>query len=149
MRSTYRVLAYLVAVEVAVQAATIVYFMTAVTKWVGDGASLTPALWNDSNSSFPGAQGIAIHWFNGLMLTPLLVLALVVVSFFAKVPQGTRWALYVLGLLILQIALAFIGSAVPLVSTLHGINALALFSVTVMAGRRVSIHTEVAQVAES
>lgn len=149
MRSTYRVLAYLVAVEVVIQAAAIVYFMFAVTKWVGDGASLTPAILNSSSSTFPGVAGLAIHWMNGLILTPLIALALLVVSFFAKVPDGTRWALYVLGLLVLQIALAFIGSAVPAISPLHGINALLLLAVAAMAGRRVSAQTEDAQVAQA
>jgi hypothetical protein len=136
MRATYRVLAFIVAAEVAVQAAAIAYFTFAVSKWVSDGATLTPALMNDPNSTFPGVAGLAIHWMNGLFLTPLIVLALLVVSFFARIPGGTKWALYVLGLLVLQIALAFIGSAVPAISPLHGINALALFTVAVLAGRR-------------
>jgi heme A synthase len=66
-------------------------------------------------------------------------LILVIVSFFAKIPGGTKWALIVFGVVVLQYALAFfarIGS-LPALGALHGLNALILFGVAVMAAMRV------------
>jgi hypothetical protein len=141
MKSTYRVLAYIVAAEVVIQAAAIAYAFFALGKWIDDGATLNKTLMDNPNASYPGTAGLAIHGLNGEMLMPLLALALLVVSFFAKIPGGIKWAGSILGLLVIQIALAFAGLAVPAISPLHGINALILFSVAVMAGRRVSART--------
>jgi hypothetical protein len=141
MKSTYRVLAYIVAAEVVIQAAAIAYAFFALGKWIDDGATLNKTLMDNPNASYPGTAGLAIHGLNGEMLMPLLALALLVVSFCAKIPGGTKWAGSILALLVIQIALAFAGHAVPAISPLHGINALILFSVAVMAGRRVSART--------
>ncbi|HEY4568779.1 MAG TPA: hypothetical protein VIH10_04915, partial [Kribbella sp.] len=47
-----------------------------------------------------------------------------------------KWALYVVGLVVLQIVLAFLSFAAPAVGALHGLNAFALAAVAVMASRR-------------
>jgi hypothetical protein len=70
------------------------------------------------------------------MIIPLLALVLLIVSFFAKVPGGIRWALYVVGLVALQITLAFVSFGAPVVGLLHGLNAFALAAVASMAARR-------------
>jgi hypothetical protein len=144
VKSTYRVLAYIIAIEVVIQAAAIAYAFFALGKWIDDGATLNKTLMDNPNATYPGTTGLAIHGLNGEMLMPLLVLALLVVSFFAKIPGGTKWAGYLLGLLVIQIGLAFAGHAAPAISPLHGINALILFSVAVMAGRRMSARAKVA-----
>lgn len=54
------------------------------------------------------------------------------------VPNGVRWAGIVVVLVALQVALGIFGHDIPFVGLLHGINALALFSVAVIAARRVS-----------
>ena len=59
-------------------------------------------------------------------------------SFFAKVPGGIRWALIVLGVTVLQVALGLFSHSVAGLGWLHGINALALFGTAMMAGIRVS-----------
>jgi hypothetical protein len=138
MRSTYRALAYTIAVEVVVQAAAIAYAMFGLGKWIDDGGTLNKAIMDDPNASFTGAVGFAIHGINGEMLIPLLALVLLVVSFFAKVSGGPRWAGTILALVVIQVLLGLFGLSAPLLGPLHGINALILFSVAFMAGRRVS-----------
>src|ERR1017187_7506381 len=80
MKSTYRVLAYIVAAEVVIQAAAIAYAFFALGKWIDDGATLNKTLMDNPNASYPGTAGLAIHGLNGEMLMPLLVLVLLVAS---------------------------------------------------------------------
>ncbi len=49
-------------------------------------------------------------------------------SFFAAkdVPGARKWAGIVFGLIVLQVALAFVAFGAPIVGALHGINALAI-----------------------
>ena len=47
-----------------------------------------------------------------------------------------KWAAIVFGLVVVQIMLAYASYGVPQIGFLHGINALALFSVAVLASRR-------------
>ncbi|GAA1135211.1 hypothetical protein GCM10009630_37490 [Kribbella jejuensis] len=128
MRATYRVLAGLVAVSVVLQAMFIAWGFFTVGKDVDGGAVF------DKNSSDPA--GLALHGIFGSSVIPLLALLLLIVSFFAKVDGGVKWALYVFGLVVLQIALAFASFAAPIVGALHGANALALMAVAGIAGRR-------------
>jgi hypothetical protein len=64
-----------------------------------------------------------------------------VVSFFARVVGGTRWALYILGLIVLQVVLGVSQGEVPLLGLLHGANALAIFAVAVLTARRAKTAT--------
>jgi len=100
---------------------------------------MTPAIMNDQNASYPGSTAFGLHWLNGAMITPLVVVIFLVISFFAKIHGGTRWALYVFGLLVVQVVLGFVAAAVPGISWLHGVNAFALFSVATLAGYRVQV----------
>jgi hypothetical protein len=137
MRSTYRVLAYVVAAEVAIQAAAVAYGLFGLGKWIEDGGTLDKATMEDESMSFTGLVGFMIHGINGQMVIPLIALVLLVVSFFAKVPGGVRWAGSILALVVIQVLLGTFAHEVPQLGPLHGINALILFSVAVMAGRRV------------
>ena len=82
-------------------------------------------------------MGFAIHmFFNGLILIPLCSLVLLIVSFFAKVPQGITLAATIFVLVILQVfvlpALSReVGSGF---GALHGINALVMMGIAIMAG---------------
>lgn len=129
MKTAYRVLAHLVALGVVVQAMAIAFAWFGVIHDVDGGATI--------DSSFEGNAGHAIHGMVGMNLIPLLALVLLVISFFAKVPGGVKWAAIVFGLTVLQVALAFVAFGAPIVGALHGLNALALFAVSVIAGRRV------------
>jgi hypothetical protein len=138
MRSTYRVFSYIIAAEVVVQASAIAFGMFGFFKWIDDGNTFDKAVMEDENVSFTGLAGFIIHGINGQMVIPLLALLLLVISFFAKVPGGVKWAGGILALVVLQVLLGMFGHGAPLLGPLHGINALVLFSVAVMAGRRVS-----------
>jgi|SRR5690349_20399550 len=138
MRSVYRVLAFVVAAEVVIQAAAIAFAVFGLGKWVEDGGTLNKATMESDDGSVGGAVGFMIHGINGQMLVPLIALAFLVVSFFAKVPGGVKWAGITFGLVVLQVLLGVFGHSVPFVGALHGLNALALFGVAVMAGKRVS-----------
>jgi hypothetical protein len=78
-----------------------------------------------------------------MMVMPLLALLLLIVSFFARVAGGVKWAAFVFGLVILQVALAFVSFAAPVVGALHGLNALALLAVAGLAARRVGTRADV------
>ncbi|MDT7615943.1 MAG: hypothetical protein QOF00_3390 [Pseudonocardiales bacterium] len=135
MRTTYRVLAYLIAVGVAVQAATIAYVLFGLGRWIQDGGVLDKATMESEGAGFDGVIGFAIHGINGEMVIPALALILLVVSFFAKVPRGVMWAGVIVGLIIVQVALGIVSSAVPGLGLLHGLNALLLFAAAIAATR--------------
>jgi len=136
MRKTFRVLAYLLVAEVVIQAMAIAYALSGLTYWVGeDGGVLNEQVLDSRSAEFEGAAGFGIHAINGLMIVPLLALLLLVFSFFAKVPQGTRRAAIVLGLVVLQAVLGITSHSVPFVSTLHALNAFAILVVALQATR--------------
>ncbi|MDX6250125.1 MAG: hypothetical protein QOF10_3485 [Kribbellaceae bacterium] len=128
MKSTYRVLALLIAAGVLVQAMTVALGWFMVLKDVDAGAVF------DKNSDFNVGQ--VLHGVLGMMVIPLLAILLLIVSFFAGIAGGVKWAAIVFGLVALQIALAFGAFGVPALGALHGANALALMAVAGLAGRR-------------
>jgi hypothetical protein len=132
MRSTYRVLAYLIAVGVAAQAASVAWAFFTIIHQVEDGAVIA------AGYDYGGNVGILIHRIGGLGIVPLSALALVIVSFFTRAPGAIRWALAVFGLVVLQIALVFLAFTVASGGALHGLNALALFLTAIWAGRRIT-----------
>lgn len=130
----YRVLAYLVAVAVAFQTATIAYALFALGSWVQEGGVLDKAAM-EGGGGIGGEGGFSAHG-TGALVVAVVGLALLVSSFFAKVPGGVRWAAITFGLIVLQWALAFASFAVPGLGILHGVNALAILAVATMAGMR-------------
>jgi hypothetical protein len=139
MRNVYRVLAYLLAVEVLVQAMAIAYAIAGLGKWVeDDGGVLNKQVLDSDSPDFPGVGGFATHGLNGMMIIPILVLLLLIVSFFAKVPGGVRKAAIVFGLVILQVVLGITSHSIPFVIVLHVLNAFAILGVAIMAGRSAS-----------
>ena len=131
MRATYRVLAGLVAVGVVLQAMFIALGWFTAIKDMDDGLVI--------DKNYDGNIGHTLHGQFGTLVIPILALLLLIVSFFAHVPGGIRWALYVFGLVVLQIALAFLSFGVtPVLGLLHGLNAFALAAVASLAARRAS-----------
>jgi hypothetical protein len=135
MRRAYHVLAYLIAVEVVVQAMMIATGVAGLSHWIDDGATVNKHVL-DNDPSFTGSWGFAVHAINGEMLIPLFAIALLIVSFFAKVADGTRWALYILGLIVVQVVLGVSQGDVPYLGLLHGANAIAILAVAGMTGYR-------------
>jgi hypothetical protein len=122
MKSTYRVLAMLIALGVAVQTMSIAlgFFIVLRDKDTGDNIGLT------------------VHSVVGMMVIPFIALVLLVVSFFAGIAGGVKWAAIIFGLVVLQVLLAFAAAGAPAVGALHGLNALALIAVAGIAGSRVA-----------
>lgn len=127
MRATYRVLALLVAVGVVVQAMLIAIALFQINHDTDNGGVF------DKNSS-NWAQGA--HALDGYIIIPLLALVLLILSFFARIPGGVKWAAIVFGLVVLQILLAGLGMAAPVAGALHGLNAFALAGVASVAARK-------------
>lgn len=136
MRSVYRVLAFVIVAEVAIQAMAIAYAVAGLGKWVDEGGVLDKAVMESDEMPFPEIAGFIIHGINGMYLIPLLALLLLIFSFFAKVPGGVTWAAVVLLLVVLQVVLGLFGEDIPALGALHGLNALVLFGVAVMTGIR-------------
>lgn len=136
MKSVYRVLAYLIAAEVVVQAMAMVYAIAGLGKWVDGGGVFDKSVMESNQSAFPEVIGLLIHGINGMMIIPLIALLLLISSFFARIPGGVKWAGLVLLVVVVQVTLGLFGHAVPAVGALHGLNALLLFSVALYTARR-------------
>jgi hypothetical protein len=122
------VLAGLIALGVLVQAASVALGWFTVLKDMNNGAVI------DENTDFNFGQ--VTHGIVGLMVIPALALILLIVSFFARVDGGVKWALFVFGVVVLQVALAFGAWGLPAIGALHGLNAFALLAVASMAARK-------------
>ena len=139
MRKAYQVLAGLIALEVVVQAAAMVYAVAGLGKWVDEGGTLDKAAFESDDLAFTGFGGFILHGVNGMMVIPALALALLLVSFFAKVPGGVKWAAITLLLVVLQVTLGIFGHETPYARMLHGVNALVLFTTAGYTARRAMV----------
>lgn len=146
MKRVYAVLAFVVCGLVAVQAAVAVWGESGMLLWVARGGVVDQAaLEADGPPPFPEALGFMIHGMNGMMVIPVVAIALLVVSFFAKIPQGVPWAIAVVALVALQIALGILGHSLSIGGLAHGFNALVLFTAALLAGLRALRATRVAE----
>jgi hypothetical protein len=137
MRSAYRVLAYLLAAEVLVQAMAIAFALAGFGYWIEeDGGVANKALFDNDDADFGGKTGFIIHGMNGMMLIPLLVLLLLIVSFFTKVPGATKRALILLGMVVLQVFLGIISHSLPFAIVFHALNAFGIFLMAGLTGYR-------------
>lgn len=138
----YRFLAFMIAALVVVQAGAIAWGFFGVSNEIENGLVVDKAyLESDDSPAFVAEWGFAIHmFFNGTVLIPLTSLILLITSFFAKVPKGVAMAAGIFGLIVLQVIV------LPMLSrevgsgfgALHGVNALVLMGVAIMAGQRAS-----------
>ena len=145
MRATYKVLASLVAIGVALQAMFAVLGIAGLEKWVDGGGVFDKSVMEAEDAPFPEVFAFLAHGMNGMLVIPLIALALLIVSFFAHVPGGVKWAAVVLGLVVLQVTLGLLGHGIPFLGALHGLNALALFTCALYTARTVASRTTVAE----
>jgi heme A synthase len=131
MKTAYRVLAFAIAALVAIQAAAIGYAVFAQLNWIDNGGTVDKA----SIESAPGTAAYIFHALDGGVIL-LIALALLILSFFAKIPQGVRWAVIVLIATVVQIALGTLSHMLAAIGAVHGAAALVLFGVAVMAAMR-------------
>jgi uncharacterized membrane protein YdjX (TVP38/TMEM64 family) len=147
MRTAYKVLAYLVAAEVAVQAMVMVWAIAGLSKWVDGGGVFDKSVIEGSIDTggmpFPEVFGILVHGINGMFVVPGIALLLLIVSFFTKVRGAIKWALILFVLVVAQGQIGFLGHEFPSAGLLHGLNALALFVVALYAARRLRTTTDV------
>lgn len=129
MKQTYRALAGLIALGVLVQAASVAFGWFDVLNQVDEGALVF-------NSTDQYNVGHDIHQIVGMNVMPLLGLILLIVSFFAKIPSGVKWAAGLFVAIILQVVLGIVAFSVPIVGALHGINALVILMLASQVARR-------------
>ncbi|MCK9793420.1 hypothetical protein M1843_06655 [Isoptericola sp. 4D.3] len=141
MRQVFRILAYVVAAGVVVQAAVMVYAIAGLGLFVDQGGVVDQAAMEQSMAGdplFPEDVGLMLHGMTGMIVLPVVALLTFVASFFAGVRGAWRWGLAILLLVALQATLGIAGHSIPFLGALHGVNALLLFSVALYAGWRVA-----------
>jgi heme A synthase len=132
MKATYIWLSRLIAIGVVLQAMFIAFGMFDIIKAADDGKAFTADTYN---------TGQSLHSIFGSIIIPLLAVILLIISFFARIPGGTKWAAIAFGLVAVQFGLAALSFGVPFVGLLHGLNAFALAAVAGIAGRRAQTAT--------
>jgi hypothetical protein len=141
MRTAYKVLAYIVAAEVAIQAMAMVWAIAGLVKWVDAGGVFDKSIMESGATPFTEVFGIIVHAINGTFVIPGIALALLIVSFFTKVRGAIKWAVIVFVLVVAQGQIGYLGHELPLAGALHGLNALALFGAALYTGRRMRTAT--------
>jgi hypothetical protein len=144
MRTAYKVLAYLVAAEVVIQATAMVWAIAGLGKWVTGGGVLDKAAMESGDTLFPELAGLLLHGINGSFVIPGIALILLILSFFVRLRGGIKWAAIVFVLTVVQGQLGFLGHDLPAAGALHGLNALALFTAAVYTARRIRTATPTA-----
>ncbi|MGI9157471.1 MAG: hypothetical protein ACR2FG_12695 [Marmoricola sp.] len=137
MKSAYTYIAWLIALEVLVQAASIAYGVFGMEKWVEDGHSATKS--SMESAHYAGAGGFTLHGINGEIAIVVLGIILLVVAFLSKIPRATVAAGTLLAMIVVQVVLGLVSSAVPVLGALHGILALLVFAYAAMIGVRVML----------
>lgn len=137
MTKAFRVLAFIVAGLVVVQASSMVWGIAGLYGYVNDGNSFTEELMEPgAEAPFPEVAGFAIHGINGTMVIPVVALILLIVGLIAKFPGAKKYGAAVFGLVVLQVFLGIMGHEAAISGAVHGINAMILFGVAIMAGMR-------------
>jgi hypothetical protein len=138
IKRLYRVLAYVIAAGVVLQAAAIAYAVFGMFEWVAAGGTIDKALIESDNPEIGGITGFNLHQLVGVTILPLLALLFLISSFFARVPGGIRWALIVFAATLAQSLLGIFAHENSAVGWLHGATALILFSCALVSGIRVN-----------
>ncbi|MFI7587739.1 hypothetical protein ACIB24_11755 [Spongisporangium articulatum] len=130
MRTAYVFTSRAIALLVLFQAAVIAFGVFDLAKTVEDDGSI-------DKSTAEDLVGLSLHGI-GAMVLSVLVILLLIFSFFTKVPGAVRWALIVFGVTVLQWVFAIVAFSVPAIGLLHGLNAFAVAATAGIAGRVVS-----------
>ncbi|MEJ2861977.1 hypothetical protein [Actinomycetospora flava] len=134
MRTTYRVLAWILAVEVVVQAAAIAWALFGLSAWIEGGGVLDAAAMQ-AEPQFDGVVGFMVHGMNGTIIVPAVALLLLIVSFFAKLTHGVAYAAALFLMVVAQVLLGMFAHALPSLGMLHGALALAILVAAVFSAR--------------
>jgi Family of unknown function (DUF6220) len=134
VQTTYRVLAWILALEVVVQAAAIAWALFGLTAWIQGGGVLDQASM-ESDVQFDGVVGFMVHGMNGTIIVPVVALLLLIVSFFARLPRGVAFAAALFVMVVAQVLLGIVSHSVPALGMLHGALALAILVTAVLSAR--------------
>jgi hypothetical protein len=134
MKSAYKYLALAIALDVLLQAAAIAYAVSGLASYVDDGHQVAKGTVEDAN--FTGVGGYALHAINGMVVIPVLAIALLVVALLSRIPGAARQAGILLIMIVVQVGLGGAAVAVPILGALHGVLALAVFGFATMIGVR-------------
>lgn len=136
MVKTYRILAVTIAALVGVQAASHAWASAGMGAYI-TGGGVIDALMMEGDGPLPFVEviGIIVHGLNGGIVIPAVALALLIISFFTKVPGALKWAGVVLGLVAVQMTLGYSAHGLALLALFHGLNALLLFAAALTAWR--------------
>ena len=137
MKTAYKVLAYVVAAEVAIQAMLVAWALAGLGKWVEAGGVFDKSVIEGQGTPFPEVLGVPLHGLNGGIIVPIIALALLVLSFFTRLQGASKWGAAVFVLVVLQGQLGFLGHELPLMGAVHGLNALLVFAAALYTARRV------------
>ena len=124
MKSAYKYLALAIALDVLLQAASIAYAVSGLASYVDDGHQVAEGTLADAH--FTGVGGYALHATNGMVVIPLLAIALLVVALLSRIPGAARQAGILLVMVVVQVGLGGAAGAVPILGALHGVLALAV-----------------------
>lgn len=138
MRTVYQVLAYLISLAVALQAAAIALSFFGLVSWIGSGGTLDKAFIESEGASFPGIAGLEFHAMVGMMVIPALALLLLISSFFTRSKSAIGWAGIAIGCVVVQVLLGFFAHGMYMVGAVHGLFAFVLFVVAGVAAYRIN-----------
>jgi hypothetical protein len=131
MKTTYRVIAWIIAALVALQAAAIVFAISGLFAFIDSGGVVDGELDGDA---IPEGIGIFVHATVGGYALPLLALVLLIVSFFTRSRRAIWTAVALLVLMLIEVMLGYSGWSSPVAGALHGLNAMLVFTVALIAG---------------
>lgn len=140
MKKAYRVLARLISALVVVQAAAIAYGAFAIDKVI-DKANDHGNTITDASSKLDGGAGYGLHALIGTLVIPVVAIILFVVAFMAHVPDGVKWAGFILLDVVVQVVLGLAAHGVAALGWFHGPNALLLFALGIYTARRAAVST--------
>jgi hypothetical protein len=136
VQKAFRILNYVIAAEVLIQAAVIAWAVFGLSKYIDDGGVVNKDKIEGDTKLFDGEYGFMVHGINGSTLIPLLGLALLIVAFFAQIDGGIRFASILFVLIIVQaFVLPGLANGAPFVGMLHGANALAILGMSITGGK--------------
>lgn len=130
MKIAFTTVACLIAVLVALQAASIAYALMSVGHLVfSEGQTL------DQNTEFGGA-GFALHSIVDMQIIPALSIILLILALIAR-SRTTIWlSVAVLVAVIIQIFLGMFGGDMPALGWFHGLVAFVIFVLAGVTGQR-------------
>lgn len=135
MKIATRTVAWLIAILVALQAASIAYVLMSVGHLVfSEGQTL------DQNTEVGGA-GFALHAVVGMQIIPALSVLLLILALVSR-SRTTIWlSAAVLVAVIIQIFLGMFGGDMPALGWFHGLVAFVIFVLAGMTGQRATDRT--------